>query len=37
VNDGPPNKGMNLTRSARVTRTAALAGYPQCSTDATAR
>ncbi len=27
----PPNKGMNLTRSAPPTRTAALAGYPQCS------
>lgn len=26
----PPNKGMNLTRSALATRTAALAGYPQC-------
>ncbi len=28
-----PNKGMHLTRSAPATRTAALAGDPQCSTD----
>ena len=28
------NKGMHLTRSAPATRTAALAGDPQCSTDA---
>jgi hypothetical protein len=29
----PPNKGMNLTRSAPATGTAALAGYPQCWAD----
>lgn len=33
VRGEPSNKGMNLTRSAPATGTAALAGYPQCSVD----
>jgi hypothetical protein len=35
MNTRRPNKGMNLTRSAPATGTAALAGYPRCSTHVT--
>ena len=33
VRGEPPNKGMNLTRSAPATGTTALAGYPRCYAD----
>jgi hypothetical protein len=33
LNQQPPNRGMNLTRSQPPQGTAGLPGYPQCSTD----